>query len=217
MGTRHIQTSSIVRISGLFGIASQVMLVTVILLSIILSPWFSWTENFLSVLGVKGAATLLFNLGFVCSGVMSLLFAIGLGLNFSSRRLLGQIGAVCLTGVSFGLIGIGIVPRDEGAIHDYAAVLFFACIPLALVLIGVELFLLSSKVLGVFSIVAGGLAIGLQMAPWPWSGGAIPQVISSLPWTLWSVVLAVRLLRGAKGFGNHYSHSIVDGGFEEIS
>jgi len=35
-----------------------------------------------------------------------------------------------------------------------------------------------------------------QLVPWPWSGGSIPQLLISLPWSLLTLILGVGLLLG---------------------
>jgi len=75
------------RIAGVCGIVSQLVGLVVLLMVISSSPWFSWTESNLSVLGINGSATTLFNSGLILIGFLSLIFAIGLRKNLLSSRL----------------------------------------------------------------------------------------------------------------------------------
>lgn len=182
------------RIAGVCGIASQVIGLVSLLVAVSMSPWFSWTENYLSVLGVKGSATTLFNSGLILTGLLSLVFAIGLGKSFLSSRLLGQLGMVGLALGSVALSAMGIFPRSIDIPHNCASLAFFLFISLAIFLIGLRLITLSQKAWGVLSLTVVILINVFQLIPWPWSGGAIPQLLSVLPWSLWTMTFGVRLL-----------------------
>jgi len=181
------------RIAGVCGITSQLVGVTTLLVAISSSPWFSWTENYISVLGVEGSTTMLFNCGLIITGVLSLIFALGLGKSLSSSRL-GRWGAVSLVLGSMAISAVGIFPRTVGLLHDLASTAFFAFISLAIFLVGVMAITRSQKIWGALSLAAVLIIMVMQSVPWPWSGGAIPQVLSTLPWTLWTIAFAVRLL-----------------------
>ena len=69
-------------------------------------------------------------------------------------------------------------------------------IALAVCLVGVQFIMGGRLVGGVLSITAAVLIIGLQVFPWPMEGGAIPQLLSCVPWSAWTLVFSVRLLTG---------------------
>ena len=181
------------RIAGVCGIVSQLVGLVVLLMVISSSPWFSWTESNLSVLGINGSATTLFNSGLILIGFLSLIFAIGLRKNLLSSRL-GKLGIVSLILGSIALSATGIFPEIIDLPHDLASVAFFVFITLALLLIGVAAVTASQMKWGLLSITAGVLIIALRLVPWPWGGGAIPQLLFCLPWSLWTVVFGVGLL-----------------------
>ncbi len=185
---------AIIRMVGICGIISQIVGFAVLLVVVSCSPWFSWTENHLSVLGVRGSASTLFNYGLVIVGVLSFSFAIGLRKSILLGKRLGQVGTVSLALGSCAIGAMGIFPRTTGAPHDYASLVFFIFIPLALFLIGIAIMTSSEKWLGLLTLIAGILVVAVYLVPWPWSGGAIPQTLSYLPWSLWSVVFGTRLL-----------------------
>ena len=180
-------------IAGVCGITSQVIGLTTLLAAISSSPWFSWTENYLSVLGVKGSTTMLFNSGLILTGVFGLIFAISLGKSLLSARL-GQLGMVSLILGSIAISAMGIFPRTTGLPHDCASLAFFIFVTLALFFIGVRAIIVSEMMWGALSLTAVFVIIVFQLVPWPWSGGAIPQLLSCLPWSLWTIVFGVRLL-----------------------
>ncbi len=181
------------RIAGVCGITSQLVGLTALLVAISSSPWFSWTENHISVLGVEGSATTLFNWGLILTGLLSLIFAIGLGRSLLSSRL-GQSGMVSLILGSMAISTMGIFPRSIDLPHDVASIAFFVFIILALLLIGVAAIIASQMRWGLLSLIAGVLIIAFWLIPWPWSGGAIPQLLFCLPWSLWTIVFGVGLL-----------------------
>ena len=182
------------RVAGVCGIASQAIGLVSLLIAVSMSPWFSWTENYLSVLGVKGSTTTLFNYGLILTGVLSTIFAIGLGRSLLLDGLLGQLGMASLILSSAALSIMGIFPRSTDIPHNFASLVFFLFISLAIFLIGIKLITLSQKTWGMLSLTMVILINVFQLVPWPWNGGAIPQIISVLPWSLWTLTFGVRLL-----------------------
>ena len=139
---------------------------------------------------------MLFNWGLILTGVLSLIFAIGLGHNLLFSRL-GQLGMVSLILGSMAISAMGIFPRTIDLPHDLASIAFFVFVALALLLIGAAAVTASQMLWGLLSLTAGVLILVFQLVPWPWSGGAIPQLLSCLPWSLWTIVFGVKLLMGS--------------------
>ncbi len=185
-------------ITGACGIASQAIGLISLLAAVSRSPWFNWTEHDLSILGVDGSATALFNSGLVLAGVFSLIFAIGLGKSLLSGQSPGRWGVVSLVLGSTAFSAMGIFPRTIVVPHNFASFAFFIFISLGIFLIGIGAITASQKIWGILSLTAAILMAAFQLAPWPWSGGAIPQLLSYLPWSLWTVAFGVRLLMRPK-------------------
>ena len=183
------------KIAGVCGIASQFVALAILLFAVLKSPWFSWTENDISVLGVNGSATTLVNSGFILTGVLSLIFAIGLRRNLLTSRL-GQSGMASLVLGSIMISAIGIFPRTIGLPHDVASIAAYIFITLALFLVGVSALTASHIVWGLLSLTGFVIMVVFQLVPWPWSGGSIPQLLISLPWSILTVILGVGLLLG---------------------
>lgn len=181
------------RIAGVCGITSQLVALAAVLLAISRSPRFSWTENDISVLGVEGSVTALFNSGLILAGVLSLIFAIGLGRSLLSSRL-GQLGMGSLILGSMAMSAIGIFPRTINLPHDWASIAFFVFIIMALLLVGAAAIIASQMRWGLLSLTAGFLILVFMLVPWPWSGGAISQLLFCLPWSLWTIVFSIGLL-----------------------
>ncbi len=181
------------RIAGVCGITSQLVVLVVLLVAISSSPSFSWTEDYISVFGVEGSTATLFNSGLILAGVFSLIFAIGLGKSLLSGRL-GQLGMASLVLGSMATSAMGIFPQTIDLPHDLASILFFVFTTGALLLIGVAAITASQMRRGLLSITAGVLIITFRLVPWPWSGGAIPQLLFFLPWSLWMIAFGLVLL-----------------------
>jgi hypothetical membrane protein len=183
------------RIAGVCGVLTPIIVLTLILLAIYYSPWFSWTENALSDLGVQGTATILFNSSLVVGGVLTIIFAIGLR-EILLNKTLGRIGTLIFILDAAMLCAIGIFPETAGDIHLYVSVAFFVLLPISLFLIGAAMMKeLSERKYGLFTIIAGVAAATVWMLPW--RAVAIPEIIAALAASLWSIVLGIRLPKQA--------------------
>ena len=181
-------------LAGLCGVATPAVALSFIFLAISLSPWFSWTANALSDLGV-GEAAWVFNSGLMAGGILTMVFAAGLLVAFGGRAL-GRVGAVLLFLDAIALLGIGVFSEAAGDIHSYFSVAFFVLLPLSLFLLGADAVMVGSKKFGSFTIVDGALVI----LPWAfgWDGVAIPEAISALVASIWIMAEGVRLTRSGK-------------------
>jgi hypothetical membrane protein len=179
------------RVAGVCGVLNPIIVLTSILLAIYYSPWFSWTENALSDLGVQGTAAILFNSSLVVGGFLTIIFAIGLR-EILLNKTLGRIGTLILILDAAVLCAIGIFPETAGDIHLYVSVAFFVLLPISLFLIGATMMQEpSERKLGLFTIIAGVAAATVWMVPW--RAVAIPEIIAVLAVSVWSIVLGIRL------------------------
>ena len=180
------------KLTAVCGIISQLVGLTALLAAISSSPWFSWTENHISVFGVEGSAKTLFNGGLILTGIFSLIFAIGLGRCLLSGRL-GQLAMVSLILGSIAVFDMGVFPRTWDFMHGASTVAFFVGITLALLLIGMVAIAASQVTWGLLSITAAVLVAAPQLVLGPLSGGAIVQLLSYLPWSLWMMAFGIML------------------------
>jgi hypothetical membrane protein len=186
--------------SGISGIIAPPIAFTLILLAIAYSPNFSWTENALSDLGVQERVTaVLFNTGLIISGVLAILFAIGL-FTFLQENILGRIGASVFVLDAFALTAIGVFPENVELIHFYASVTFFALFPLSMFFLTAAFLRTSKMKLGFFTFLAAVVAAMVWTIPFG-KGVAIPETLSILSASAWSIVLGFRMLK--KGAGYH--------------
>lgn len=179
------------RAAGLCGVLTPIIVLTSILFAIFYSPWFSWTANALSDLGVQGTAAILFNSSLVVGGVLTIIFAIGLR-EILLNKTLGWIGTLIFILDAAILCAIGLFPETAGDIHLYVSVAFFVLLPISLFLIGVAMMQEpSERKLGLFTVMAG--IVTATVWALPWRAVAIPEIIAVLAASVWSIVLGISL------------------------
>lgn len=177
--------------SGLSGIAAVVLGFSAILFPIANSPWFSWTENALSDLGM-GSSGFIFNGGLIASGLLMVPFFLGL-LEFSGGCWAWKIGSYMFLADAISLIGVGIFHEGFGRIHFYFSLVFFILIPLSLTSMGLSMWRRGIRGLGVYTLSTGLVTPIVWVMPW--RGAAIPEFLSILAAAIWVTVLSLRMLR----------------------
>lgn len=184
------------RASGGSGIFTPLIAFACILLAIAHSPRFSWTENALSDLGVQqGVTAVLFNSGLVISGLLTLVFALGLSMCLRGK-ILGKIGAFILVLDALALTAIGVFPENVKPLHLYASVAFFVLFPTSLFFIGTALLQMSQTNLGLFTFSVAVVAALVWVIPYG-GGVAVPETLAALSASTWSIVLGFKLLKEA--------------------
>ncbi|MEW6222604.1 MAG: DUF998 domain-containing protein [Candidatus Hadarchaeota archaeon] len=180
------------QIAGIFGILSPVVTISLVLLAIALSPWFSWSANALSDLGV-GEAALIFNSGLAIGAVSTMLFSSGIFLS-SKKRAVRRHGSIVLFAAAVSLLGVGIFTEAAGGAHFYFSVAFFFLLCFSLFILGAGHILAGSRMFGAFTISAGAMAA----IPWAfsWTALAVPETISALAAGVWSILQGTRLYMG---------------------
>lgn len=186
------------RISGICGIITPIVAFTCILLAIALAPQFSWTDNALSDLGiVTGATSILFNLGLILSGILTLLFASGLFTYFRSNSL-GRLSALILVLDSLALTAIGVFPENVKPMHLYASVAFFVLFPISMLFVTASFLRASRARMGLLTLSIALFAAIVWIAEFLLRyvpGVAIPETLSALAASLWTVVLGFKMAR----------------------
>jgi len=180
--------------SGGSGIFAPLIAFVFILLAIAYSPRFSWAENALSDLGVQqGVTAVLFNSGLIITGLLTLVFALGLSVGLRGRAL-GKTGAFILVLDALALTAIGVFPENVKPVHLYASVAFFVLFPTSLFFIGTALLQMSQLSLGMFTFLIAIVAALVWVIPYG-GGIAVPETLAALSASTWSIVLGFRLLR----------------------
>ena len=182
----------LVRLLGFFGVITPVVGFTMIFIAIRTAPWFSWTGNALSDLGVEGFTAAIFNAGLAMTGAVMMVFSLSIH-EFTKGDLIGQAGFGLLLAASFLLIGIGVFPETAGPIHYYVSVAFFVAVPLSLLVLSIYFLRNSMRNIGIFTAAVGSLA-ALVWIP-RWRAVAIPETLSSLAVGLWLAIIGIWMTR----------------------
>ena len=200
------------RFAGLCGIIGPLIALIGIVTAILVSPWFNWLTNALSDLGhpwmlggsngtpgVNPAAPI-FNTGLSLAGLITLVMTIWLIRHqVFERSVIGIIAAILLTIAQFFLIAIGVFHEGFGYTHFIVSVGFFVTLLIAGMIYGVRL--MQEKHLRLIGIVAFFLAlvsaliwVAYYLNVLPFTGVAIPEIISAITAIIWVYPLCILLL-----------------------
>jgi hypothetical membrane protein len=187
-----------VEVSGICGILAPIVAFACILSAIAFYPQFSWTNDALSDLGiVSGATAILFNSGLMISGFLISLFGIGLPV-LLGNKLLGKMSGLLFIIGGVAMFAIGVFPESAEPMHYYASVAFFVLLPTSLLLISATFLLAARRKIGSFTFLVAVTAAVVWVAQFSVRfvrGPAIPETISGLSGSVWSVVLGFNMLK----------------------
>ncbi len=181
----------------LLGVVGPTAVIVGMLSAISLSPWFSFTENALSDLGVAPSVAPLFNGGLIVGGILIFIFMLSfvadvLNNRIFAGRLSTKAGAVMMCVSALPLMCVGIFTEDAGEIHTAVATAFYVLVMAGEMLVGYSLLYLPKyRPLGAFAIVAG--LVGFLVWCLPWDGIAIPETIGAVP--AFAMVMSFAALR----------------------
>lgn len=181
----------ILRLTGLFGILAPSVGFSTILYAIRVSPWFNWSRNALSDLGVSGLGALIFNSGLIITSMLLTIFSLGL-FTYANNRI-GRLGSCVFLISCLFLFLIGVFNETFGIIHFYVSVGFFISLIFSLLIFGFSFLKEGDILLGIISLTAGG--IGIIVWSLTWKGVAIPEAVSSLAAGFWSSTLGVGMMK----------------------
>jgi hypothetical membrane protein len=179
------------RIAGWFGIATPILSLTLVFVSVAMSPWFSWHANALSDMGVSATPNP-FNFGLIAGGLLYIVFAIGLWKWISVDSSVATIGKVALMLGSIALPLIGVINEDFDRLHYIVAATYFLATPLGYLLIGAVMLKRGEQVPGLLTIAAGIAAI-LAITLVPHQKIAVPEILASVIMGSWTFAMGVKL------------------------
>jgi len=195
--------SALLKIAGISGILAPILAFACIALAITSYPQFSWTENALSDLGVvEGVTATIFNYGLIVSGILAVLFALGL-FQFLHETTVGRIGAFIFILATFALISIGVFPENVKPAHYYASVAFFVLALTSMIVVDVAFLLMAKVKMGLFTFLAAVFAAVVWAIQWTVRFGsnvAIPEALSALSASVWTIVLGLQYAKGVFTF-----------------
>lgn len=175
------------RIYALFGVFGPLLLYISILLSLALSPWFSWENNTLSDLGhaVNSDAAPIFNLGLLLAGFFIMVYALTV---FKKHA---KYSSYCLLVSTFFVQLLAAFNEVYGSLHYVVAVPHFLMLSLTSVVYTVEK--RSAFALITFSMVMfSWLVYTLNIFN---IGIAVPETVSKLV-VAWIMYSAIRIFFG---------------------
>jgi len=186
----------VLRMAGLFGVASPLVGFAMVLLSIRASPWFSWTGNALSDLGASGFGSVLFNSGLPMAGAVTMVFSTGL-FELTRGSLAGRLGSALHLSSALLLCGIGVFNINVRPWHYVVSVAFFVSMPLALWSLSAFFYRRGMRPFSALSAAAGAFSAAVWV--FGWSAVAIPEALAAGSMGLWQVVLGLWMFTGGEG------------------
>ena len=189
MKTINLKSNSITKMAGLCGVLLPAIIFVCIGFAISNSPWFKWTHNALSDLGVEGLSALFFNSGMVFGGILALFFSIGL-----MKILSNKIGAYTLGLSAVALIGIGVFPENINLPHFIASAAFFVLVTLSLIILALTIKKdkFERNMAGLATIFAL-LALSSGLLLLPFEGIAIPESVVCFPAFVWCMIYGLKM------------------------
>lgn len=178
------------RISGVCGILIPVIIFICIGIALYYSPWFIWTKNALSDLGVEGISAIFFNSGMIIGGILAFVFSLGLIKTFQKK-----IGPYILSLSALALIGIGVFPETVFTIHLVFSASFFILLAVSLLTIGMTIRRYQSEyTLGFIATFISILATSSLFLLIIWDGVAIPETLSCFPAFIWCMIYGAKMV-----------------------
>jgi hypothetical membrane protein len=187
------------RMGAATGIAAPILAFVCILTSVTSYPKFSWTKNALSDLGISpGITGSLFNFGLYASGFLGLYFALFGLFSFLGNSWVGKIGSSLFAATSMALISIGVFNESFQGIHFAVSIVFFVLAPISMFVITWAFLLAHQTKMAIFTVLIG-IAAAL---PWIFQftinfvpNVAVPEFLSGLAISIWTVTLSVKMIR----------------------
>ncbi len=178
--------------TGMVGLLAGTVPMASIFIAISVSPWFSFTNSFLSDLGGNVISAVVFNMGLMFGGILGTLFAWGLYTNKIYRNKIG-LKSFMLATVSLFLVGA--FPLTTGWWHTAPSVMFFLCSTVSMILIGWterrrKRFPWFIFILGIISLAAAPLYV----VPRPIGFNAITELVTSLAMAAFVLMTSLKLL-----------------------
>jgi len=191
----------IIRLGGLCGIVGSVLTIAMVYAATTISPWFRWTTNALSELGV-GEVSLIFNSGVMIGGVLNFFFALGIREYLAGGRLAkAGVALIMLGSASLALVGVFTIAYP--VLHGIVALGEFVLAPIGFILIGFSAKESAVKKLSIATGIAALIAILILpviLLALPFKVGfAVPEMIEALIVTTWIIFMGTKLLRAPYG------------------
>jgi hypothetical membrane protein len=177
------------KITGLCGILVPFVFLISILIAMLNSPWFKWTDNALSDLGAEGISAFFFNNGLILAGFLGLIFSIGL-----IKILTIKIGGYFLAISSISLVFVGIFPVTVFDLHYIASASFFITMTIGMLIIGITIRNNKNNLnMGNKAVYIALIAFVSPITLYYFNGIAIPEMIICFFIFLWYMSYGVKI------------------------
>jgi len=96
------------------------------------------------------------------------------------------------------LVAIGVFPESAKPMHYYASVTFFVLLPISMFMITTAFLLTARRKMGLFTLLVAVVEAAVWVVQFSVRfvpGVAIPETISALSASVWSVVLGFKMLK----------------------
>jgi len=187
--------------AGIAGILAPIISSIMIYLALKKAQWwFHWRYNWLSDLGVHAESEIYFNSSLIVSGLLMILFSIGV-YQYLSENNIYKIGKATLFIGSISLMMIGIFPEDVYPAHVIATIMFFSLVTFSIMTLGVG-HVIERDILGIIMVSSSFLSILMWAIFWPgeyhyaWAG-AIPEATSVAFLSLSIIALGYKMIKSA--------------------
>ena len=185
------ENSFLIRVGGGCGILGPVVALSLVLLAVASSPWFTWEGNALSDLGHYFRVdigpnplirAIIFNAGLIITGLIMMYFTLLFMKN--TKDIPTKIGLLPFVAAIIFLIAIGVFSENFPPIHFNVSVGFFFSFPWAMWFVGLNwLRFPSLRWFSLISILLPFISIYLWMLPW--DGVAIPELLTAFTAIAW--------------------------------
>jgi len=190
------------RMGASSGILSPIIGFACILTAVALYNGFSWTNNALSDLGIiAGITGPVFNFGLFACGLLAFNFSVFGLFNYLEKVLVGRIGACVFAAGSLALVAIGVFNENFSPTHYLVSVSFFLLMPIALFIITCAFLLKHQAKMAAFTVLIGFAAALPWITQFAFNyvpNVAIPEFVSGIVVSVWTIVLGAKMLNEAK-------------------
>lgn len=198
-----------IKIAGICGIFSAAIFFLFMLLSIYYSPWFSWTENYLSHLAGEygfrpiwsayGMSSFFFNIGLIIAGSTGIIFSYAIKKSYIFNTSIGKKGISILLLDMFALLCVGIFPVTIGKIHSWSSILLFILIPIFMFTISYDIQKILTKkwfiITSILFVISLGSIVIFLFLPQLSGGKAIAEMIVLSSIFTFIIILSYKLIR----------------------
>ena len=181
------------RPQNIIGVLSAIVAYPFIAASVILSPWFDFSNNALSDLGnsaLHASTAWIFNSGLILSGGLVACFAVLISVRHRSLKYLSWSIPAAAAGIDLALVGF--FPENTGSTHFVVSVILFSLMAVTMLIYSYCSWPLGSPKIGAISLAFGIAIPVIWFVGWPWHGVAIQEVLSCLMTSAWLLMVSNR-------------------------